>query len=133
MIPIHIDSAWKGTSDCRTCGIRENGMVISWLEMTTTFILVCVGWVIFRAKNLPDAGYILTHFWQNWDFGAIRTENFLLRQLPVAVLSIVVLELVQYGMRRGSLSGLVSLWPAAARCSSTSACWCARRWRRWSA
>ena len=23
MIPIHIDSAWKGTSDCRTCGIRD--------------------------------------------------------------------------------------------------------------
>lgn len=23
MIPIHIDSAWKGTSDCRDCGIRD--------------------------------------------------------------------------------------------------------------
>jgi D-alanyl-lipoteichoic acid acyltransferase DltB (MBOAT superfamily) len=101
----------------RACGIRENGVVISWVEMTITFILVCVGWVIFRAQNLPDAGYILTHFWKDWDFGAIRTENFLLRQLPVAVLSIMVLELVQYGMRRGSLSGLVSLWPSVARWS----------------
>lgn len=23
MIPIHIDSAWQGTSDCRSCGIRD--------------------------------------------------------------------------------------------------------------
>lgn len=23
MIPLHIDSAWKGTSDCRSCGIRD--------------------------------------------------------------------------------------------------------------
>jgi CRP-like cAMP-binding protein len=23
MIPIHIESAWKGTSDCRNCGIRD--------------------------------------------------------------------------------------------------------------
>ncbi len=23
MIPIHIESAWKGTSDCRSCGIRD--------------------------------------------------------------------------------------------------------------
>ena len=23
MIPIKIDSAWKGTSDCRSCGIRD--------------------------------------------------------------------------------------------------------------
>ena len=23
MIPIRIDSAWKGTSDCRSCGIRD--------------------------------------------------------------------------------------------------------------
>ena len=23
MIPIHVESAWKGTSDCRSCGIRH--------------------------------------------------------------------------------------------------------------
>ena len=23
MIPIHVESAWKGTSDCRACGIRD--------------------------------------------------------------------------------------------------------------
>ena len=23
MIPIHVESAWKGTSDCRSCGIRD--------------------------------------------------------------------------------------------------------------
>jgi len=23
MIPIHIESAWKGTSDCRSCGVRD--------------------------------------------------------------------------------------------------------------
>ena len=23
MIPIHVESAWKGTSDCHACGIRD--------------------------------------------------------------------------------------------------------------
>ncbi len=49
---------------------------------------MCVGWVFFRANSLSDATYILTHFWQGWDFQNIRTEHFLLRQFPVAVAGI---------------------------------------------
>eukprot|EP01034_Spumella_vulgaris_P030368 gene30368-37571_t len=42
MIPIQIDSAWKGTSDCRNCGIRDMGthMYEIWLAMNIAYEMV---------------------------------------------------------------------------------------------
>lgn len=73
-----------------------------------TFILVCAGWVVFRAKDLSDAWHIYTHFWKGWDWGAIRTEHLGLRQLVVAVFSIVTLELLQMLQGRISMSELLA-------------------------
>jgi D-alanyl-lipoteichoic acid acyltransferase DltB (MBOAT superfamily) len=76
-------------------GIGEQSKVRMASQIVSTFFLTCIGWVVFRARNLGDIGYILTHFWRNWDFHSITTEQFLLRQMPVAVLGILVLETVQ--------------------------------------
>jgi hypothetical protein len=64
---------------------------------------------------MQDVGYILANFWRNWDFGAIGTEQFLLRQMPVAFGAIFVLEAVQLLNRRVSLSGLLLRAPALPR------------------
>ena len=83
--------------------------------LATTFTLTCFAWVLFRAKSLGDAWYILTHFTENWDFGSIGTEQFLMRQLPVAIAGIVILELGQLLDNRLSVSGVLARWPLMTR------------------
>jgi len=86
--------------------------VSAWL---ITFALTCFAWVFFRAASLSDAWYIVTHFTTGWNFERIGTEQFLLRQLPVAVAAIVLLELGQHLHRRISLTALVTRLPVAPR------------------
>ena len=83
--------------------------LISWTEETlirkalmllSTFALTCGAWVLFRARNLGDALYIFRNFFIGWDFHQVRTQQFFLRQLPVAILAIVLLECCELIGRR---------------------------------
>jgi len=85
------------------------------VSTAVTFGLTCAAWVVFRATSLSDAGYILTHFVTGWDVGAIRTEQFLLRQMPVAILSIGVLEVAGWVNRRRPLIPMVARQPVLVR------------------
>jgi D-alanyl-lipoteichoic acid acyltransferase DltB (MBOAT superfamily) len=96
-------------------GLGETNALRNAIGITSTFLLTCTAWVVFRARNLGDAGYILTHFWRNWDFGTIKTEQFLLRQMPVAIGAILVLELVQLLNSRVRLASLVVKAPLVPR------------------
>jgi alginate O-acetyltransferase complex protein AlgI len=96
-------------------GLSESGLPRRALSVATTFLLVTAAWVIFRARNLSDAGYIFTHFWRGWDFSSIKTEQFLLRQMPVAVAAILLLELIQVCNGRIRIAGLVSRFPIVPR------------------
>jgi alginate O-acetyltransferase complex protein AlgI len=98
-------------------GLGPNGLVRSVAGIFTTFTLICAAWVLFRANSMADAGYILTHFWQDWNLREISTPQFLLRQLPVAVLAIVALEVVQFLHSRESLTGLIAARPIVVRWS----------------
>ena len=69
--------------------LRESSM---WL---TTYLLTCIAWVIFRAQNMADASYVFTHLFWGWDLHSIATEQFLMRQFPIALASIAVLEIGQ--------------------------------------
>lgn len=81
----------------------------------TLFALTCAAWVMFRAKSPSDAVYVFSHFWRGWDSSEIRTEQFLLRQLPVAVLSLVALETVELLHPRVSLTAFLSRRPLVLR------------------
>jgi D-alanyl-lipoteichoic acid acyltransferase DltB (MBOAT superfamily) len=72
------------------------------LAVLGTFALVNIGWIFFRARTMADAWYIVTHLASDWDVARIATEQFGLRQLPVALGAIVVLEVVQWLRGRGS-------------------------------
>jgi D-alanyl-lipoteichoic acid acyltransferase DltB (MBOAT superfamily) len=99
----------------RALGFDSEGRFRSVVGVVCTFALACAAWVVFRAQSVPDAWYILTHFWRGWDTGSIRTEQFLLRQMPVALLSIAVLELIQVLHGRYSLARVLGRWPVAVR------------------
>ena len=51
MIPIKIDSAWRGTSDCRSCGIRD--MVLS-------------AQVMALAEDVPALDYFYRYYNAEW-------------------------------------------------------------------
>jgi D-alanyl-lipoteichoic acid acyltransferase DltB (MBOAT superfamily) len=96
-------------------GIERNGLVRTVIAVGTTFALTCCGWVIFRAESLSDAWYILAHFWRGWDVTQVRTEQFPLRQMPAAVLSIAFLEVAQWLHVRHPLPKRVAEYPLAVR------------------
>jgi alginate O-acetyltransferase complex protein AlgI len=96
-------------------GLPERNPVRVGIKIVTTFLLVCVGWVVFRAQSIGDAWYILTHFWRGWDFSSIDTEQFLLRQMPIAIVSILFLELIQWMNRKVRLTEIVARTPFVVR------------------
>jgi D-alanyl-lipoteichoic acid acyltransferase DltB (MBOAT superfamily) len=76
-------------------GLQEDTLPRKAVMLATTFALTCVGWIVFRAKNVPDAWYILTHLASGWNFHQIGTEQFLMRQMPIAVAALIALEVGQ--------------------------------------
>lgn len=96
-------------------GLAASGGLRSTVGVVSTFLLVCVGWVVFRAASLGDAWHVLTHCWRDWNFHAMGTQQFLLRQMPVALLSIVFLEAVECLHRRFSLTQFICLRPLPVR------------------
>ena len=103
------DRAWG------SLGIGADSPLRRAIGISTTFVLTCAAWVVFRAHNLDDAAYVLTHFWRGWDVGAIATEQFLLRQMPAAVLAVVFLEAVQLLHRRVSITRHIARYPTVVR------------------
>ena len=98
-------------------GLNPDGLIRQAWLVFGTFFLTCVAWVIFRARNLDDAWYILTHAATNWDFRRISTEQFLLRQMPAAMAGIAVLEIGQLLQRRVSIPELLRTFPTFPRWS----------------
>ncbi|MES2692302.1 MAG: MBOAT family O-acyltransferase [Verrucomicrobiota bacterium] len=96
-------------------GIGSDSRTRQVLAWATTFALTCVAWIFFRANSLGDAWYILTHLGSGWDFQRIGTEQFLLRQMPVALAGIAVLELGQFLQGRVSLPRFIANFPVVPR------------------
>ena len=96
-------------------GLDKNGPFRAGISVLTTFFLVCIGWVVFRARNVGDAAYVLTHFFRNWNIHNISTDHFELRQMPVALMSLLVLEVAQVAARKLSLADMVARVPLIPR------------------
>ncbi len=47
-------------------GLTKAPGLLRVLQVATTFGLVCIGWVFFRAESMSQAGYILTHLHERW-------------------------------------------------------------------
>lgn len=106
----------------RALGLGETGLARATLQIAITFALTCVAWVFFRAASLTDAFYIFGHMFEGWDFSQIRTEQFLMRQMPIALVAIVFLEVAQYLNRHRHPVETIARWPRMARWP-VYACW----------
>jgi hypothetical protein len=98
-----------------TLGLHPSTTVRRTIMWASTFLLTCLAWIVFRAQSLPDATYIVTHLASGWDFRTIGTPNFLLRQMPVAIGAILVLEIGQAWHRQVAMPALLGRWPLPVR------------------
>ena len=96
-------------------GVKQDSIFRQTIMLTTTFVLTCIAWILFRAKNASDALYVVTHLTTGWNFHQIATPQFFLRQLPVAFAAILVLEIGQLWDRVTSVPGSVVRLPTMAR------------------
>lgn len=108
-------TAGAGDAIFRTLGVGSPPGMRRFVGWLGTFSFTCVAWIFFRAKTLDDAWFILTHLARNWDWHRVATEQFLLRQLPVVVGAIAVLEIGQLAHRQISLPSLLMRWPVVPR------------------
>ena len=84
------------------------------IKILTTFNLVCVAWIFFRANTLSEAIYIVGHLFVNWD---IRPS--LLHLMPggaydwmIVISAILLMETVHIvQMNRGSVREVTRLQP----------------------
>ncbi len=76
--------------------------VYKWIEIIGTFIVVLFTWIFFRAKNVNDAIYILTHFYKNLGqdishIGMILSKtNTTIYYMVVSLLVILFMEFVHF-------------------------------------
>jgi alginate O-acetyltransferase complex protein AlgI len=90
------------------------------LQVATTFALVCIAWVFFRAIDVGDAFYIITHMFQGLSFSAESLAGLLDLGLDgfqwiVALVAIAILEFVQWLERSGKLDPGLSAQPTYVR------------------
>jgi D-alanyl-lipoteichoic acid acyltransferase DltB (MBOAT superfamily) len=88
-------------------GVEKESKLRKAVMLVSTWTLTCLAWVVFRAKSTGDAWYVVSHLASNWDLSLLSTPQFLLRQFPVAVASIAVLEIGQLWQRSVSFPSFV--------------------------
>jgi alginate O-acetyltransferase complex protein AlgI len=98
-------------------GAADSSPTRNVLQLASTFGLTLVGWCLFRANSMSDAFYILTHFYRGWtwDLRDIATEHFTMRQFPVALAGILLLEFTQWIHSRAPLPPLLARIPQIPR------------------
>ncbi|HPG67964.1 MAG TPA: MBOAT family protein [Candidatus Hydrogenedentes bacterium] len=103
----------------RDTGLEHRPRVIDALRLVTTFLLVCLAWVFFRAESVSQAVYILTHFPSHWGhltayggFARILTSMDLsVRAFVATVLPLIVLLTVEHIGKDTSIEELVGRRP----------------------
>jgi D-alanyl-lipoteichoic acid acyltransferase DltB (MBOAT superfamily) len=105
---------WRDSA-FRAVGMDPEGRMRNSIGLAVTFLLTCLAWIVFRARNMGDTWYIVTHIARGWNFHQIATEQFYMRQFPAAVGALVLLEVIQQLNKHGALSERISWLPAVGR------------------
>jgi alginate O-acetyltransferase complex protein AlgI len=97
-------------------GLPEEFFIRKGIMLASTFLLTCLAWIVFRANNVGDAFYVVTHLAHGWDFHQIKTTQFTLRQLPIAIAGILALEFGHLlSLRKVTLPFTLGRLPVAVR------------------
>lgn len=109
-------------------GLADRPQFYKAAQIGTTFALVCLAWVFFRANTIGDAWYITTHLFSGLAETAqaiitnedgVRSNLLYLGQsreiFTLGLLAILVLVLVELAQRSGSLRLTISSYPFPVR------------------
>lgn len=104
----------------RKTGLHAFPTLHNALKLAMTFLLICFAWILFRAKNMSDALYIITHLFYGlgkiFDVGALRASLSGLGlsefEFFIAIASICFMEAVHLVQRHGSIRHMLSTKPA---------------------
>ncbi len=116
----------------RIIGLDKLPLLQNLIMVITTFILVCFGWIFFRANNTRDAFYISTHLFYDlnkmFSLASLKiyvsgkyvfeTFNVGRFEILVGVASIIFMEVVHFIQRKKSIIQLLSSQPVTIRWSA---------------
>jgi D-alanyl-lipoteichoic acid acyltransferase DltB (MBOAT superfamily) len=103
---------------CRLITLDRYPLVHKGVRIVITFSLVCGAWIFFRARDIRDAWYIITHLhilteglrpigaWQLLHMGLSRSE------LVMAILAVMLMEVVHAIQRHCSIRHMLAERPA---------------------
>jgi alginate O-acetyltransferase complex protein AlgI len=110
--------AWR-QSLAAWLGLREDHPVRVAIGVLFTFAFSCAAFVVFRATDLSQASYIITHLFQNFRLQRpIETPHADQFQCEIAAAGVILLETVQWFQRRPPLAARVAAAPAVVRWGS---------------
>lgn len=96
----------------KTIGLDKLPTLYRFIQIAITFILVCFGWIFFRANSLSDAIYVINHMFTNLGpkvpVTTLGLDKF---QLMVALVSIGLMELVHLIQEKKSIREIISTKP----------------------
>ena len=97
------------TADARrrfraTLGIAPESRVLAAGQLLTTFALVTIAWVFFRANSVLDAVFILSHMadWRGFQLGDVFSLGLPRFELAVAAVSIITVAVVEWSIAHDS-------------------------------
>ncbi len=99
------DRAWA------SLGFAPNQRFRVSVGIFVTFVLVCIGWVFFRAKTMADAAFILGHLHTGWGellrpklvVENLRQLGFYTHDISYIAVALLILMAVHQMQRRGSV------------------------------
>jgi alginate O-acetyltransferase complex protein AlgI len=96
----------------RTIRLNRYPEIHHLIQVMITFSLTCLGWIFFRANNVSDAVYIITHL---FDGVSGLFANVGKREIAISFLLIAFLESIQAMQSKRSISQMVLNMPVAFR------------------
>lgn len=84
-------------------------------QMFVTFNLVSFAWIFFRANNIREAWYVVTHLFSGQRFSTSLGIGLGLYELGIAILAILAMLIVDLLQERGSVLVRVAAMPLAIR------------------
>ena len=100
-------------------GIKEKSLLDKIIQIFVTFVLVWFAWIFFRAKNVSDAYYIITHLFdgifENFNVSTLRQNISILGldkiEFSIAIISIAFMEFIHYKQRNMKLRQKIAEQP----------------------
>lgn len=103
----------------KVLGLSSHPKVRKYWQVAATFSLICFAWIFFRARNLPEIWYILTHLFSGME--QVFSMNYLKEtigglglsklQFLIAISSIIFMEFVHVVQRHYKIRHMLSEKP----------------------